>query len=270
MYRSLKVAVFTLLVACIPSGAATVPTIIVTNKSDAMVKITPIDDAHKAPAPLDQISATLPPGAFILTNQTATAINAVVVLWSYTDNKGTTQQRRFNCDGYINGGVPLPIVSANDSALITPGGCTMREHFAHKAAGKQMLGGKLYAARNQSILDIVGTLTSVQISVDSVIFSDGKIWGPDAKQYYRTVAAAYWATRSVVDEIANAKAAGLDMKIPLERILAEVSDGGGYSSDLRKLCAKNIHDSPNPEVTLQFYSQQPPLPEFQHIGEQTK
>lgn len=270
MYLTLKIAVFVLMLACIPLGAATMPTIIVTNKSDGMVNITPIDDAHKAPAPLDQISATLPPGAFILINQTATPINAVVVLWSYTDNKGTTQQRRFNCDGYINGGVPSVIVSANDSALITPGGCTMREHFAHKAAGKQMFGGKLYAARNQSILDIADTLTTVQISVDSVIFADGKIWGPDAKQYYKTVSATYWATRSVVDEVSTARAGGQDMKIPLERILSEVQGGGDHSSDLRKLCARNIHDSPNPEATLQFYSQQPPLPEFQHIGEQTK
>jgi hypothetical protein len=270
MYQASKIAAFILGVACIPLGATTMPTIIVTNKSDAMVNITPIDDAHKAPAPLDQISATLPPGAFILTNQTATPINAVVVLWSYTDNKGTTQQRRFNCDGYIGGGIPSIIVSANDSALITPGGCTMREYFAPKAAGKQMLGGKLYSARNQSILDIADSLNTVRITVDSVIFADGRIWGPDSKQYYKTVAATYWAVRSVVDEIANARAAGQDMKIPLERILGEVRAGGDHSSDLRKLCASNIHDSPNPEITLKFYSQQPPLPEFQHIGEQTK
>jgi hypothetical protein len=241
------------------------PIIDVKNKSDSIIQIVPIDDAHKAPAPLDQIRATLPPGAFILVNQTASPINAVVVLWSYVDKNGNSQPRSMNCDSYI-GGPSDPIVRAKDSTLITPGGCTMREYFAHAAAGKPMLGGDHYAARNRPILDMTDTLTAVHITVDSVIFADGRIWGPDDHLYYKTISANYWAVRSVVEDVSSARAAGQDLKSSLEKIRSETTGKGGQRSFRRKLCADTIHDSPNPEGTLQFYSQQPPLPEFQHIG----
>jgi hypothetical protein len=270
MRQSIAFAVLALMVACIPLGAATMPTIIVTNKSDSMIQITPIDDAHKPPAPLDQVSAALPPGSFILTNQTPTQINAVVVLWAYTDTNGTTLQKRFNWDGYINGSIPSVIVRPSDSTLITPGGCTMREYFAHMATGKPMLGGGLLLSRNKSVLDIAGTLTDVRITLDSIIFADGRIWGPDTKQYYKSVSARYWAIRSVVEEVATAKAAGQDISIPAEKIRAETEGKGDEPSRLRNSYANSIRHSPNPEGTLKAFSQQPPLPEFQHLGGETK
>lgn len=270
MRQLIKIALPVLVLACIPLGAATMPTITVTNLSDEMVQITPIDEAHKPPTPLDQISNTLPPGAFILTNQIATPINAVVVLWSYTDSNGASVQKRVNCDGYFGGGVPSAIVAANDSTLITPGGCTMREYFDHMAAHKPMLGGSLFLSRNKSILDIANTLAAVRITVDSVIFADGKIWGTDTQHYYKTVSANYWAIRSVVEEITAARAAGQDVKALLQKIVAEPNGTSGYPSGQRKLCASNIHDSPELEITLKFYSDQPPLPEFQHVGGETK
>lgn len=239
------------------------PTVDITNKSDSIIEIVPIDEGHKAPAPLDQISATLPPGAFILINHTDTPINAVVVLWSYIDKNGNSQPRRMNCDSYI-GGPTDPIVRARDSVLITPGGCMMREYFAHKAAGKPMIGEG--TSRNKSILDMGETLATVHITVDSVIFADGKIWGPDEHLYYKIISANYWGVRSVVEDVSNARAAGKDLKSSLEEIRSDTTGKGDQRSFRRKMCADTIHDSPNPEGTLQFYSQQPPLPEFQHIG----
>ncbi len=265
MHRPIEIWLV-LVVACIPLVAGSMPSIVVTNKSDSMILITPIDEAHTAPPPLDRVSATLPPGTFILTNRTATQINAVVVLWSYTDKGGISQQMRFNCDGYITGGVPTPIVRANDSTLISPGGCTMREYFDHMAAGKPMLGDDLYLARNKSVLDLSSNLATVRLTVDSVIFEDGRIWGPDANKYYKTVSANYWATHSVVEEVSAARAAGQDVRAALEKIAAE----GPRSPAHRRLCASTIHDSPDPEATLRFYIQQPPLPGFQHVGGETK
>lgn len=259
-----SVIVLTVILGCIPLGAATMPTVTVTNKSDSLIQITPIDTTHKPPAPLDQISATLPPGAFILTNQTATPINALVVLWSYADKNGSTQQKRFNCNGYLVV-PPSVIVRANDSALIAPGGCTMREYFDHMVAGKPMLGGGLSEARNKSIRDIADTITGVKITVDSVIFVDGRIWGPDTQQYFQTITAAYWAIRSVVEEVSAARTAGQDISIPLEKIRIETQGKGDHSSRLRNSYADSIRHSPNPERALEELSQQPPLPEFQHI-----
>lgn len=269
MRKLIEIALSTLVVACIPLGAATMPPITVTNQSDSLIQLVPIDDAHKAPAPLDQISSTLPPGAFILTNQTATPINVVVVLWSYTDRNGNIQERRFNCDGYIVV-PPSTIVRANDSALISPGGCTMREYFAHLASGKVMVGGDLRASRNKAISDMADSLASVKVTVDCVIFADGRIWGPDSRQYYKAVSATYWAIQSVVEEVSAAMAAGQDMHVPLEKIRAETAGKGDQLSRLKNMYASTIHNSPSPEGTLKHYSGQSPLPEFRHIGEQTK
>lgn len=264
MRPSLIMAVLVLMGGRFPSGAATMPTIVVTNKSDSFIQIRPIDESHKAPAPLDQITATLPPGAFIMTNQTAKPINAVVTLWSYIDKNGSSQPRKINCDGYML--VPwVNIVRANDSVLITPGGCTMREYFAHFAAGKPMLGGGLQLSRNKTITDQAGTLTKIQITVDSVIFADGTIWGPDTLHYYRTVAARHWAIQSVVEEVSNAKTAGQDLNIPLDKIRTETQGRGDEPSALRNFYAGIFKG--NPTETLKVYAQQPPLPEFQHIGD---
>jgi len=171
-----------------------------------------------------------------------------------------------NCDGYL--AVPSePIVKANDSVLITPGGCTMREHFVHMAAGGAMIANPLRSERNKSVFGIAGNLTEVRITVDSIIFADGRIWGPDALHYYTSVAARYWAVRSVVEEISAARANGLDTKSPLEKIRAETEGKGDQPSYLRRYYAGLLQRSPNPEGTLKLLSEQPVLPEFQHIGE---
>lgn len=146
----------------------------------------------------------------------------------------------------------------------------MREYLAHMAAGQPMLGGGLFVSRNRSVLDVADTLTQVRITIDSVIFADGRIWGPDTKQYYKNVSARYWAIRSVVDELATAKAAGQDIQIPAEKIRAETEGKGDEPSRLRNSYANSIRHSPNPEGTLKAFSEQPPLPEFQHVGGETK
>ena len=269
MRRKMSLTLLAVVLASIPLGAETMPHIVLTNKSDSIIQLTPIDDNHRAPAPLDQISATLPPGAFILINQTSTPINAVVTTWSYLDKDGNAQERKFYCDGFRL--VPAAnIVRANDSTLITPGGCTMREYFAHKAAGKAMFGGSFYAAQNKSIIDIVDTLTTVLITVDSVIFADGRIWGPDKLQYYRTVSSANWAIRSVAQEVSLARNAGQDISTPLSKIRSETEGKNDEPSFFRNQCARTIQDSPNPEGTLTQFTQQSPLPEFRHIGGDTK
>ena len=116
----------------------------VTNKSDAFIEIVPLhgDDQRLVPQLLKNASGKLPIGSFLIINKSDVPINVVVALWTFTDQSGRSNQKRYNCNGYVV--LPSePIVRPLDSALVTPGGCTMREFFSHMVGGNSMIGGNL-------------------------------------------------------------------------------------------------------------------------------
>jgi hypothetical protein len=99
--------------------AGVVPHIQVDNKPDSRIEIVPVDDAHRLaiPATLSSADIDLPPGSFILVNNTGAPITAVDVRWNYTDGKGELKQSGITCDAYVV--APLDaIVKANDLSLI--------------------------------------------------------------------------------------------------------------------------------------------------------
>ena len=271
MRNALLIIMLALAVNCPGAGAFAMPQVLVTNKSDSYITIVPLDKEHEGqlPSPLDQVSSELPPGSFLLINHRSAPINALVTLWSFVDNEGLSTEKRFNCDGYV----ALPsesIVKGNDSVLVTLDGCTMREFFLHMAAGGPMLGGNpLRSPRNRDILQKATKLNAVQITIDSAIFADGMIWGPDKRRYYTDIVARCSAIRTVGEEVSNAVSTGQPMAAILEKIGPQATEGsGGRESYLKRYYAGFLRRSPDPQATLKLYNEQAPLPEFRHVGEQ--
>lgn len=252
-----------------PGEAQTMPSITVANKPSALLEIIPLDQAHasKIPVSLQPVVSSFPPGSFLLFNHTATPIAVVVAAWSYWDKGGSMQPRKIVCDGFYLSPIDVQ-VSANDLSLVTPDGCVRGEYFAHMAAGKPMLGSPLQSARNQSILAAKDNTASVQISIDSVIFADGGIWGPDTLRYSPAILERYIARQSVAKEIDAAKAAGESVDSRLESIQAEARSRKDKPSNLRAGIAQSLQLSTNREGNLRWLREQAPPPQFHHIGEQ--
>ena len=245
------------------------PSITLANKSSALLEIIPLDQAHasKIPVSLGPVVSLLPPGSFLLFNHTATPVAVVVVAWSYWDKGGSMQPRKIYCDGFYLS-PPDVQVNANDLALVTPDGCVRQEYFAHMAADKPMFGSPLRSALNQSLVAGKDNTASVQISIDSVIFADGGIWGPDTLRYSPAILERYIARQSVVKEIDAAKTAGESVDSHLESIQAEARSRKDKPSNLRAGIAHSLQLSTNREGTLKWLREQTPPPQFHHIGEQ--
>jgi hypothetical protein len=253
----------------VPGEAQTMPSITVANKASTLLEIIPLDQAHASRIPTSLVSAvsSLAPGSFLLFNHTATPITVVVVAWSYWNKEGVMQPRKIYCDGFFLS-PPDVQVRANDSALVTPDGCVKGEYFAHMAAGKPMFGSPLESALNQSLVADKDNTASVQISIDSVIFADGGIWGPDTLRYSPAILERYIARQSVVKEIDAAKAAGENVDSHLESIQAEARSRKDKPSNLRASIARSLQLSTDREGPLRWLRNQAPPPQFHHIGEQ--
>jgi hypothetical protein len=250
--------------------AEVVPFIQVDNRPDARIEIVPIDDAHRSaiPASLSGTGVALPPGSFILVNRTGTSITAVDVRWNYTDNKGELKRSSITCDAYMF--APLdPIVGANDLSLITPYGCTRQYLFPRLAAGG-LIGSPLVPSFGDPIS--ADPHATMHIYVDSVIFEDGQIWGPDKFHYYAEIQDRYSVVQEFVSEVVAGRSAGEDLPTVAARIRKDAQSKRdtptSKASSRRAYYAGLLQRSPVPEVSFQQLKAQVPPPTFRHIGEQ--
>jgi hypothetical protein len=246
------------------SGAAAMPPINVDNKSDARIEILPVDDAHRSlmPQGLQNPAEKLPSGSFILVNHTDRAITAVATVWTYTDLDGSLRQRKLNCDAYTF--APLvPIVKANDLSLIAPTGCTSQDLFP------RLTSGSLHDAAVENAISS-DPKSTIHVYVDSVVFDDGGIWGPDKSHYFTEIEDRYFAVQKFTTEVATAKSAGEAMP----SLLAKIHDDARQKTD--KLSARMAYyaglllRSPNAEGTLLQLKAQTVPPQFHHLGGQPR
>jgi hypothetical protein len=248
-------------------GAGVVPETQVDNEPDPRIEIVPVDSAHSSsiPASLSALSAKIPPGAFLLVNHTGTPITAVDVRWHYPADDGELKRSAITCDAYAF--APLdPIVRANGSSLRTPYECTKEELFPRLATGG-ILGSPLAPAGKPLA---VAPQTTIHIYLDSVIFGDGLISGPDKLQYYLQIQDRYLAVKSFVAEVAAGRGAGEDLPTILARVLGDARSktdaGSSKSSQRRAYYAGLLQRSPSPEGTIEQLRQQVAPPTFSHIG----
>lgn len=241
------------------------PTIRVNTSSDSLITIVPLDSAHQSLVPdaLVPVLSTFPSGSFLLVNHTSEAITAVVALWSFSDTSGAPSIKRINCDGYLDS-PPQEIVKPNSMSLIAPNRC-LREDLFSKLSTGNLLGLSFSDISSKNVGH-----TEVEIVVDSVIFKDGRIWGPDKKRYFEDIWERHLALKSVATDIRSAKDAGRDERRLLQTIRSDGESRHDKYSTFRAQYASLLQRSPNLEGTLQFLESHPAPPEFTHIGASKK
>jgi hypothetical protein len=271
MSRRIQVAVLSLTVLIAATAEAGAVTLIqVDNKPDARIEIVPIDDVHRSaiPATLSSTGVKPPPGSFILINRTSASITAIDVRWNYTDSKGELKHSGITCDAYVF--APLdPIVGANDLSLITPYGCTRQYLFPRLATGG-LIGSSVVPSLGDPIS--VDPHATVHLYIDSVIFEDGQILGPDKFQYYMKIKDRYSVVKNFVEEVAAARSAGEDLPSLAARIRKDAESRTdtptSKASSRRAYYAGLLQRSRNPEAALRQLQEQVPPPTFYHTGEQ--
>jgi len=241
-------------------------TIVVKNHPSPIITISPIDADHidTVPESLKPFVKQLPLGSFLLKNSSDSAITAVDTQFSFTSRTGVVTVKRIRCDGYIS--PPLRIqVRPHDVTLITPGSCTKGELFSN--LGGPSFGSPLSSTSNANLLNVQAEIGRVEITVDSVIFQDGGIWGPDTQEYYRRIWERHLAAQSFVKEVDEASAHGEDVQRCAKRIKENSLAKMDRSSALKAHYAAMLIDSINPEQTLAVLRSREPLPDFHHMEE---
>lgn len=231
------------------------------NKNDSRIEIIPADESNRAALP-PSVAALLPLplGAFVMKNNTDVPITAVFAIWTMTAPSGFKQQHTLACDGYFLG-APKVIVKGHDFSLVTQDGYQTHDSVSNLAS-QSHASSVLERTRSASQQQI-----DIALTIDSAIFMDGQIWGPDQRKYYLTISKRYFAVKSIINDITDAKSSGQDVSDLLRRIRVEGHGNKDEHSKLRGEYAGLLVRSPNREGTLNQFKEHAAPPEFSHIGD---
>lgn len=241
------------------------PNLIVANKRSQHVEIVALDSSARpyVSAEIEKIFDRLPPGSFLLNNKTSEPITAIVTTWDYVDNEGLPRQIRLNCDAYL--AAPLePLVYANETSLITPYSCASQRIFERLERGA-VIGSPLEPNIGRSFSPDLRS--PIHIYVDSLVYRNGDVWGPDNLKYYEVIQERHAEVNNFVTELTTTRARGTDLPTALSRIEDDASVKHDKAQTRRKYLVKLLRASPNPEGTLEQLRNHPKPPNFRHIGE---
>lgn len=173
-------------------------TIVVTNPPSSIVSIVLIDPAcpETIPVGLNPYKNKLPSASFLLHNHTSTPITAVVTQWKITGSAGKVETQTLRCTGYMISPPRKVMVRPKDFTLITPRSCAKSELFSQLDC--IAFNSPFQLSASGRLVDTPDDIERIEITVDSVIFEDGGIWGPDTQKYHKRISADYLAGQSVI------------------------------------------------------------------------
>ena len=155
------------------------------------------------------------------------------------------------------------VVKPLGQLLVTPSGYAVEEQFQRLAASGVLDPlPRMSRAKGPDETQLV----AVSVSVDSVIYEDGAVWGPDTLKYYLTLMNRRSALEMLFAELKDAKGAGEDFNAHLEKIRKEIPHSKDQRTLHRRDYAGMLQRNPNPEALLKQLEALAPLPEFHHIG----
>jgi hypothetical protein len=234
------------------------PGVIVDNAPEAIVDIIPVDSTHVSQLPTIFQQLPITPGSFLLINHSEKPITAVIVMWSYQDQAGAIQRRRLNCDGYFMSPVDQ-IVRGNGQSLVTPYGYG-REDVLQSVNKIQALNSP---TEMQTVMPIDMSMP-VHLTIDAIIFADGRILGPDKHRYYLEIQDRYAALQSVLANITAVKSSGDELKRFAESARMNLKSKRDKRSSWQSHYYALLEGSPNIDGTLNYLRSQSVPPTFHH------
>lgn len=257
-----------LLFACLlnkPISAQMTPSVTLTTKPDTRFDIVLADLAHRAslpPALVEQLTV-VPPGSFLIRNKTDKAVTALVVRWTFTDADGKTRPHGLNTDSYY---LPIDwaVIKPFSLLLVMPMGYATEDQFRRLASTGAF--DPLPRTFGPKTID-ESRIASITVSIDSLIFEDGTVFGPDNEKYYLTLMTRRSVLNELSAELKASKEQGEEVNAHLEKIRNQIPNSRDQRALMRRKVAGMLQRHPEPEKLLQQLEARPPLPEFHHVKE---
>jgi hypothetical protein len=164
------------------------------------------------------------PAAFILTNQSNRAIVGLAVRWAYVDENGRRGLLTHQSDSFSTPNA-IAVISPRSRLLVAPG-VFLPESLAQSAH----IGPPLEALDGRSATDMA-TASEITVQIDSIIFEDGQVVGPNDSQLDAEIQGRRIAATELAKQIRNAQSRGEEPTFTLRQILEKAKEAPPYRSD---------------------------------------
>jgi len=185
------------------------------------VGIAPVSDNPTATAVLGGTAAKLVPSCFLLSNKDSRAIVGALVTWVTKTSAGNQQMHRHSTDSF-QGTTSPPILAPGARMLVAPGIWVPEEQIASLSGSPRLL-------NLQQLVGIFSLATTVDVHLDSVIFSDGEIVGPDTQHFETELTERKQAATAVVRAVVTARESGMSPLDALAKMRAQNRGAGAPS-----------------------------------------
>lgn len=163
--------------------------------------------------------ALLQPACLFLSNRDSRGIVAVLATWVTTTSAGKRQLHRHSTDS-LQSTKSSPVLAPGSRMVVAPG-LWVPEAMITSLTGSPRL------TNLEQLADIFAAASSVEVQIDSIIFSDGEIVGPDVQHFADELRERKQAAVAVVRAVENARADGKSPFDILSQMRAQNSGARG-------------------------------------------
>lgn len=190
----------------------------------------------------------------IISNQTSKRLVGLAVIWKLTDKRGKTTSHKLFSDGFKFTDL-RHIAKAGSAAVV----------FPYNVLPIEMIGKNIIGPRPiQRDADRFGSALRIEIQVDSAIFENGHVVGPDNLKYPAEIIARKSAAKSIVDEVNRARSSGQNEMIVISGIARESPNGADKFALYRVEHARALVRRGDIPAGLQALANFPDPPKFFH------
>jgi hypothetical protein len=156
--------------------------------------------------------------AVVITNDAPQPIKALTLRWTLIDRSGNSRSINQRTDGYFI--KPTVVVPERTQAAFWPTG--------HLWAHISTYGKPLVQIPTEQGLRKLDTAVAVRVTVDTVIFADGSVAGPDESRTIEYLYGREQAAGELVQNVSRAKAENQDISALLKGLAASPGTSGDY------------------------------------------
>jgi hypothetical protein len=246
-----------MLVAAIMAGAQSVKKTTIDASPSPQVTLLPFD-AAVFPAfkeVFDSRTAGLAAASVVVSNATDKAIIGISIQWTLTDAAGVESVYSNRTHSFlVASGRPLAL--PHGRLLAGP------QTFVSEAVLPHPDGGIIAPLPNDQTVARFTTASKIRIEVDSIIFQDGEVIGPDHLGLVDAIRDRSDAARAIVKRVEEAQAKGNDPAQALRSLVASPVMKGDHVARFELGFANSLLHARHPERDLEALKEIPTPPLF--------
>lgn len=195
--------------------------------------------------------------SFALENRTDRRILAIAVTYAIKDANGVARRDINKCDSFLLSGsheVALP----GARVLVAPGGIFMPESLL--ARGRHFFGVNPVVITDAD--ESFRGAKEIAIAVDSIIFEDGEVVGPDDLKFAAEIAARKAAAKSLTAKFRSAAAAGQNRSSVISTLAGLSARSANFTERWTARYIRSIQRSRDPDAFVNYMDSLPTPPTF--------